>query len=57
MNEHMHALAVVGERRVEIIKVPLVQPKFGEVLVRIRTCALCTWEQRIFSGVKKCPTP
>jgi len=57
MNEYMHALAVVGERRVEIIEVPLVQPKFGEVLVRIRTCALCTWEQRIFSGVKKVPYP
>lgn len=57
MNDFMHALAVVAPNRAEVIKVPLVKPKPDEVLVRIRTSALCTWEQRIFTGNKKAPYP
>jgi len=56
-NNLMHALAVVGPHQAETIEVPMVLPKPGEVMVRIRTCALCTWEQRVFSGEKKAPYP
>ena len=35
------------------------KPQVGEtqVLVKIETCAICTWEQRVYSGVKEVPFP
>ncbi|MFZ3071132.1 MAG: alcohol dehydrogenase catalytic domain-containing protein [Anaerolineaceae bacterium] len=57
MAEKMNAVAVVGERRIEIISIDKPTPKPNEVLVHINACGLCTWEQRVFIGEKKVPLP
>jgi threonine dehydrogenase-like Zn-dependent dehydrogenase len=44
----MSAPGIIGLR-----EVPKPQPQPDEVLVRIEACAICTTEQRIFSGVQK----
>lgn len=49
----MRVAVMTGIRQVEIRELPKPQPGPGEVLVRIRACALCTWEQRTYSGVAK----
>ena len=46
----MKAVAVTEKEKVEVIDVPDPVPGHGQVLIKIHTCLLCTWEQRIFSG-------
>lgn len=29
----------------------------GEILVKVHSCAVCTWEQRVYTGVKEVPFP
>ena len=46
--EKMKAVAVVEPGKAEVIEVSTPVPAPGEVLIRVRKCLLCTWEQRIF---------
>lgn len=46
----MKAVAVTGKKKVEILEVNNPVPGHGQVLIKIHSCLLCTWEQRIFSG-------
>ncbi|MCF6335318.1 MAG: alcohol dehydrogenase catalytic domain-containing protein, partial [Spirochaetales bacterium] len=46
----MKAVAVTGKGKGEILEVKHPVPENGQVLIKIHTCLLCTWEQRIFSG-------
>ncbi len=46
----MKAVAVTGREKVEVLEVKNPVPGHGQVLIKIHTCLLCTWEQRIFSG-------
>ena len=49
-----YKLAVLaGERKIEIIENFLKQPKGTQVLIKVDSCAICTLEQRIYSGVIK----
>ncbi len=57
MADKMRAVAVTGERTVAIIRMERPEPKENEIQIRIRNCALCTWEQRVFIGEKKVPLP
>lgn len=57
MADKMRAVAVTGERTVAIIRMERPEPKENEIQIRIRNCALCTWEQRVFIGEKKVPQP
>ena len=40
-----------------MIRMERPEPRPGEIQIRIRTCALCTWEQRVFTGEKQTPLP
>jgi L-iditol 2-dehydrogenase len=42
--------AIVAPHRVEMMSVPIPTPGPSEVLVRIRATAICTYEQRTYSG-------
>lgn len=53
----MKAVAVTGIREVRLIDIDKPLPRQNEIQVHIRACALCTWEQRIFSGETKTPYP
>ena len=45
----------VKQLEVEEIDRPVIRP--DEVLVKLKACALCTWEQRVYVGVNKVQFP
>ena len=45
------AAVITGKERVEVREIDMPAPKRGEVLVRQKAVALCTLEQRFFTGV------
>ncbi|MBI2845167.1 MAG: zinc-binding dehydrogenase [Chloroflexi bacterium] len=53
----MKRAVILGDRKVILEEVPIPQPKEDQVLVRIRSCALCTWEQRTYTGVDSSSAP
>ena len=55
--EKMKAVVVNGEKSAAVCEVSTPIPQPGEVLVRLDTCLLCTWEQRIFSRSSSMPLP
>ena len=57
MEEMMKAVAITGLNTAEIIRVKRPTPGPNQILIRVRACAICTWEQRVFNGVKKLPLP
>ncbi|MEL7609552.1 MAG: zinc-binding dehydrogenase [Bacillota bacterium] len=50
MSEKMKAIVirVPGSAQIETVSIP--EPAVGEVLIRVDTCLLCTWEQRLFQN-------
>lgn len=53
----MKRAVILGDRKVILEEVPIPEPKDDQVLVRIRSCALCTWEQRTYTGVDTASAP
>lgn len=51
MSEKMRVAAITDVRQVELVEVPRPRLKPDGIMVRIRAVALCTWEQRTYSGV------
>lgn len=41
-----------GVRDVSVLDIPIPEPGPGEILVRLRATAICTWEQRSYSGAQ-----
>ena len=50
MSEYRRAL-ITGEREVVLERVAIPKPADDDVLIRVAYCAICTWEQRVYSGV------
>ena len=46
----MKAIELIGPGRVEVVEKDRPEPGEGEVLVRIKACAICTLERRLFTG-------
>jgi L-iditol 2-dehydrogenase len=44
--------AITGVGKVELVDVPTPTPGFGEARVKIEATAICTWEQRTYSGAQ-----
>lgn len=44
--------AITGVGVVEIVDVPIPTPGVGEALIRVEAAAICTWEQRTYSGAQ-----
>lgn len=57
MTETMKVGVVTQKNHAEVMQVNKPQPKGNEVLVKMTACALCTYEQRIFTGEKDVPLP
>lgn len=57
MSEKMKAAVITDERKIEILEVRKPVAREGEILVNIKACAICTWEQRTFLKVTKMPLP
>lgn len=57
MGKKMRAAVITEVNRAEVFEVRKPAPNKDEVLVNIKACALCTWEQRTFSGIVRMPLP
>jgi threonine dehydrogenase-like Zn-dependent dehydrogenase len=57
MGEKMRVVAITEERKVEVKEVRMPQPKENQILMRIKACAICTWEQRTFTRESRMPLP
>jgi L-iditol 2-dehydrogenase len=44
---------LAGEKKIDIIERELKQPTGSQVLIKVDSCAICTLEQRMYSGVIK----
>jgi threonine dehydrogenase-like Zn-dependent dehydrogenase len=53
----MKAVELVEPRLVRVTEKDIPSPGHGEVLVRIKACAVCTLERRLFTGEQKLPYP
>jgi L-iditol 2-dehydrogenase len=53
----MKVIAVVDERKTQIFEIDKPVPGPNEILVNIKGCALCTFEQRVFTRQTKYPLP
>jgi threonine dehydrogenase-like Zn-dependent dehydrogenase len=43
----------VGPREVRLDELPIPEPGPRQALVKVKACALCTWEQRLFGGEER----
>ena len=57
MNEKMKVVAITDDHKVEVKEVRRLDVKPGKILMHIKACALCTWEQRVFTRESKMPLP
>jgi threonine dehydrogenase-like Zn-dependent dehydrogenase len=55
--EVMLAAVMTGPGQLELREFPKPQVKPEHILVRIKACAICTWEQRVFAGLQKAGFP
>jgi threonine dehydrogenase-like Zn-dependent dehydrogenase len=55
--DSMKAAVITGVKKIEVLDVPM--PKIGprDVLLKIKSTGLCTWEQRIYTGQTKADFP
>jgi L-iditol 2-dehydrogenase len=57
MDDKMKVVAIVDERTIEVKEVKRPQPRENQILMKIRACAICTWEQRTYTRESKMPLP
>lgn len=57
MSELMKVAVFTDVGKIELQEAEIPRPKGNEILVRIKACAICTWEQRVYTGVKKVEFP
>ena len=43
----------VGPNQIRIDELPILEPGPHQALVKVHACAICTWEQRVYSGIDK----
>ncbi|RLC88316.1 MAG: hypothetical protein DRJ03_03040 [Chloroflexi bacterium] len=40
----------VGPKQIRFDELPIPEPGPRQALVKVKACALCTWEQRVYTG-------
>jgi threonine dehydrogenase-like Zn-dependent dehydrogenase len=53
MTETFKRSVFVGPQQIRIDTVPIPEPGPRQALVKVKACAICTWEQRTYSGEEK----
>ena len=46
----MKCVVTTGPKKIEIREVERPKPGFNQVLVKVGSCNICTWEQRVYAG-------
>lgn len=57
MAEIAKTLVFTGVKEIEIREYEIPEVPADKVLVKVDACAICTWEQRVYTGVKKVDFP
>ena len=57
MADKMKIVAITGDHEASVLEADLPVPGKGQILMRVEGCALCTFEQRMFTGVVNVPKP
>lgn len=57
MAEMAKTLVFNGVKDIEIQEYPIPEVPADKVLIKVDACAICTWEQRVYTGVKKVDYP
>lgn len=57
MGEKMKIGVITAPHKTEVMEVNKPIPGKNEILIKLKACALCTWEQRVFTGAKKVTLP
>lgn len=57
MSETAKTLVFTGERQIELREYKIPKVSDDKVLIKVEACAICTWEQRVYTGVKKVEYP
>lgn len=57
MENTCKAAVFTGKEKIKLQNIKKPKPKSNEVLVKLKTCALCTWEQRVYQGINKVDFP
>lgn len=55
--ETMKVAVFTGLHKIELQDLPKPMPMPGRLLVKVEASAICTWEQRAYTGVNKIPYP
>ena len=53
MTETYKRMVFVGPKQIRFDELPIPEPSPRQALVKVKACALCTWEQRAYSGQEK----
>lgn len=51
-NEIMRRSVIEGPEQVGFAELPIPEPAPNQVLVKVHSCAICTWEQRMYTGAE-----
>ena len=57
MAETMKIVTITGDHEASVIEAAKPEPGKGQIRMRVEGCALCTFEQRMFTGVVPVPLP
>lgn len=57
MTQKMKAAVFTDIGKIEVKRIQKPIPKSNELLIRLKSCAICTWEQRVYQGVNKIEFP
>ncbi|MCC8060322.1 MAG: alcohol dehydrogenase catalytic domain-containing protein [Clostridiales bacterium] len=57
MSEMAKTLVFTGVRQIELREYPIPEVPDDKILVKVEASAICTWEQRVYTGVKKVDFP
>lgn len=57
MIEMMKAAVFTDSEKIQIKEIKKPIPKKNELLVKLKSCAICTWEQRVYQGINKVDFP
>lgn len=53
----MKTAVFFGERDIQLFETALPEVPCNKIMLKVVTCAICTWEQRVYTGVKKVEFP